>query len=97
VVNGLFYLAFGIIGPHVRRDLLPSAAELSGIPHSMQEMRHEGSTSRKTGSIFRPITLRHILFPKATPTGQRSERHATSRQPDSYQLLLQSRHTLARQ
>jgi thiosulfate reductase cytochrome b subunit len=76
VLNGLIYVVFGVISRHLRRDLLPSAAELRDIPHAIGEHARlqfpRGEAARQYNVLQKLTYLAVIcgLLPLMVLTGQ---------------------------
>ena len=65
VLNGLTYLTFGLIGRHVRRDLVPGAAELRGIPRAVIEharLRFPRGEAARRYNVLQKLTYLAVIF-----------------------------------
>jgi thiosulfate reductase cytochrome b subunit len=64
VVNGLAYLGFGLIGPHVRRDLIPTRAELRALPHEIAEharLRFPRGEAARRYNVLQQLTYLMVI------------------------------------
>lgn len=65
VINGALYLLTGLIGRHVRRDLLPSAAELRGLPHAIAEhgrLRFPRGAEARRYNVLQQLAYLLVIF-----------------------------------
>lgn len=75
VANGMVYLLFALIGPHVRRDLLPDRAQLRGIGRSVIEHLHlrfpRGEDARRYNALQKLsyLIVIFVLLPLMLATG----------------------------
>lgn len=65
VINGLAYVAFTIFSGHLRRDLVPSKAELRGIPGSLRDhllLRHPSGDAARRYNVLQNLTYLSVIF-----------------------------------
>jgi thiosulfate reductase cytochrome b subunit len=65
VLNGLVYLAAGLVGPHMRRDLIPSRAELRALPHEIAEhtrLRFPRGEAARRYNVLQQLTYLAVIF-----------------------------------
>jgi thiosulfate reductase cytochrome b subunit len=65
VANGVLYLAYAIIGGHVRRDLLPSGGELRRLGHSLWDhlrLRFPRGEEARRYNVLQKIAYLVVLF-----------------------------------
>jgi thiosulfate reductase cytochrome b subunit len=65
VLNGLAYVAYAIFSGHLRRDLLPTAAELRHIGASLKDhllLRHPAGEAAKRYNVLQNITYLVVVF-----------------------------------
>ncbi|HKM63172.1 MAG TPA: cytochrome b/b6 domain-containing protein [Acidisphaera sp.] len=75
VLNGLAYLLVGLIGRHVRRDLVPTVAELRSLPHEIAEharLRFPAGEAARRYNVLQQLTylvVILVLLPLMLATG----------------------------
>ena len=65
VTNGLFYLIFGLVSGHVRRDLAPRDGEFGQIAHSIKEhirLRFPEGDQARRYNILQKLTYLAVIF-----------------------------------
>jgi thiosulfate reductase cytochrome b subunit len=65
VLNGLAYVAFTVVSGHLRRDLVPSTAELRGIGGSLKDhllLRHPGGEAAKRYNVLQNLSYLTVIF-----------------------------------
>jgi thiosulfate reductase cytochrome b subunit len=65
VLNGLCYLGYGIATRHLRRDLVPTAADARSIGRSLKDhllLRHPGGEAAKHYNVLQKITYLMVIF-----------------------------------
>ncbi len=65
VVNGVCYVAYAIASGHLRRDLLPTRAELRRIGHSIKDhllFRHETGEAAKRYNVLQNLAYLVVIF-----------------------------------
>lgn len=63
--NGLFYVAYSIVGGHLRRDMLPSRADLAGIGASIVDhlrFRHPTGDAARRYNVLQKLTYLIVIF-----------------------------------
>ncbi len=65
VVNGIGYVAYGLFSGHLRRDLIPSRAELRGIGQSLIDhlrFRHPTGAAASRYNVLQSLTYLLVIF-----------------------------------
>jgi thiosulfate reductase cytochrome b subunit len=65
VLNGLAYIAYAIFSGHLRRDMLPTLAELRNIPQSIKEhllFKHPTGEAAKRYNVLQNIAYLLVIF-----------------------------------
>ena len=65
LVNGLIYLAAGLVGRHVRRDLLPAFSELRALPHEIAahaRLRFPKGEAARRYNVLQQLTYLFVIF-----------------------------------
>jgi thiosulfate reductase cytochrome b subunit len=65
VVNGVAYVLYGIFSGHLRRDLLPTRAELMNIGRSIKEhllFRHPSGEAAKRYNVLQSLAYLVVIF-----------------------------------
>ena len=65
VLNGIVYLAAGLIGRHVRRDLVPTVAGLRALPHEIAEharLRFPRGEAARRYNVLQQLTYLVVIF-----------------------------------
>jgi thiosulfate reductase cytochrome b subunit len=65
VANGIAYVAFSLFSGHVRRDLVPSPAELRGIGPSIRDhlrLRHAEGEAARRYNVLQNLTYLVVIF-----------------------------------
>lgn len=65
VLNGLFYVGYAIASRHLARDLVPRAAELKGIGHSLRQhlsVRRLRAESARGYNVLQKLSYLSVVF-----------------------------------
>ena len=65
VINGLAYVAYGVFSGHLRRDLLPTRAELRAIGGSIRDhllFRHPSGEAAKRYNVLQSLAYLAVIF-----------------------------------
>jgi thiosulfate reductase cytochrome b subunit len=65
VLNGLVYLGAGLIGRHLRHDLVPTVAELRSLPHEVAEharLRFPAGEAARRYNVLQQLTYLAVIF-----------------------------------
>ena len=65
VVNGICYIAWSVVSGHLRRDMVPTAAEIRGIGGSVREhllLRHPHGEAARRYNVLQNIAYLSIVF-----------------------------------
>jgi thiosulfate reductase cytochrome b subunit len=65
VLNGLAYVAYTVLGGHLRRDLVPRRSELRGIGRSLRDhllLRHPAGEAAKRYNVLQNISYLVVIF-----------------------------------
>ncbi|THC39614.1 cytochrome b/b6 domain-containing protein [Massilia sp. Mn16-1_5] len=65
VLNGIAYVAYTVFSGHLRRDLVPSTAELRGIGGSLRDhllFRHPRGDAAKRYNVLQSLTYLAVIF-----------------------------------
>jgi thiosulfate reductase cytochrome b subunit len=65
VLNGIAYIAYAIFSGHLRRDMLPTMAELRNIPQSIKEhllLKHPTGDAAKRYNVLQNIAYLVVIF-----------------------------------
>jgi thiosulfate reductase cytochrome b subunit len=63
--NGLFYVAYSVIGGHLRRDMLPDRADLAGIGASIRDhlrFRHPVGDAARRYNVLQKLAYLVVIF-----------------------------------
>ena len=63
--NGLFYVAYSILGGHLRRDMLPDRADLKGIGASIRDhlrFRHPTGDAARRYNVLQKLAYLVVIF-----------------------------------
>ncbi len=63
--NGLFYVAYGVIGGHLRRDMVPDRADLAGIGASIRDhlrFRHPIGDAARRYNVLQKLAYLVVIF-----------------------------------
>jgi thiosulfate reductase cytochrome b subunit len=65
VLNGVVYVAYTVLGGHLRRDLVPRRSELRGIGGSLRDhllLRHPAGESAKRYNVLQNLSYLVVIF-----------------------------------
>ncbi|WP_019142787.1 cytochrome b/b6 domain-containing protein [Noviherbaspirillum massiliense] len=65
VINGVTYVLYAILGGHVRRDLLPTTADLSGIGRSIKDhllLKHPHGEAARHYNVLQKLAYLLVIF-----------------------------------
>lgn len=65
VLNGLVYVAYTVLGGHLRRDLVPRRSELRGIGRSLRDhllLRHPAGEAAKRYNVLQNLSYLVVIF-----------------------------------
>lgn len=65
VLNGLVYVAYTVLGGHLRRDLVPRRSELRGIGRSLRDhllLRHPAGDAAKRYNVLQNLSYLVVIF-----------------------------------